>query len=630
MNEQEALDLIEERNLSSSAEDIMALFPKSIEEYTREDFLDGSAPYDYIYLYRDDKFKQNKLIVKMAAQAKSCGVSNFVGLYKSYLSAKDDADDVGNYTNYPEQPLVLKSGGWICDGNGARTMGERGVLYACPHPIMPVARLCNIDTGIEKIKVAYSRGKRWKTAVFDRKVLSTANKITDLSDVGIAVTSETSKNLVNYFYDLEQLNPDLLPDYECVTHLGWIERGHKREFVPYASDVIFDGEIEYRDRFNSVRSSGDFSTWHNCIVDNIRHNPQVIARIVFAASLASVLIKPFGCNNFWLHLWGESESAKTVLTMCAASIWGDPNIGSMITTFNSTYVGNEKGAAFSGSLPYMLDELQIVDSRRDMDNLIYMLTEGTGRSRGNKQGGLDKVPTWKNCIVSTGERPINSGNSNGGAVNRVIECECKTPFFTDPRMVARTVQSNFGFFGWAFIGYLTDGENLQRAEELFERFYRELTEMKITQKQAQSAALILAADTLACELEFDESTALTVSEIAEFLKTKDAVSTNPRGYEYICEQVAANQLHFLPNERPQEIWGTIEADDTAYIINSVFVKLCNDGGYNPAALLSWLGEQKIIERRDGRNTVPKRVGGILTRCVHITLGYNQREELPEL
>ena len=279
----------------------------------------------------------------------------------------------------------------------------------------------------------------------------------------------------------------------------------------------------------------------------------------------------------------------------------------------------------------MLDELQIVD-KKDMDALIYMLTEGAGRSRGNKNGGLDLVPHWKNCSISPGEKPINSGRSNGGAVNRVLECECKNKFFEQPRKAAAFVQQHYGIFGKIFVLTLQKEGMIKHAEELLEKYTEELTSRKITQKQAQSAALILTADALAVELAFDEETQLTVDEIADFLKTKDEVSANPRAYEYVCEQVASNQMHFIPNDRPIDLWGVLDNNGGVYIIKSVFMRLCDEGGFNAVPLLSWLNDRGLIERSAGKNTIAKRIGGVVTRCVHLTLADKDEddEELPEL
>lgn len=632
MDKTEAEALCKAAGASEDTAEVLAeLFPKKIEEYTKSDFLDSDRPYEYVFLYKDNKFMQQKLITKMSEQAKKVGVRNFPTLYKAYVSGKPDGapNDVCNYTDFPMQPLALPCGKWVCDVGGVRTFNEYGgTNWACPHPIMPVERLNNIDTGIEKVRIAFRREKGWRTIIVERKTISATNKITELSDYGIAVTSETARNLVNYFYDIEQQAGELIPTRECVTHLGWIDRGEGAEFVPYVEDIVFDGEADYKKRYAAITLKGKFDEWLDFIDQNIRRNPDIIARIVFAASLASVLVKPLFCNCFWLHLWGESESAKTVLMMCAASIWGNPTISQYITTFNSTYVGNEKGAAFCGSLPYMLDELQIVD-KKDMDALIYMLTEGAGRSRGNKNGGLDLVPHWKNCTISTGEKPINSGRSNGGAVNRVLECECKNKFFEQPRKVAAFVQQNYGIFGKIFVLTLQKDGVMKHAEELLEKYTDELTARKITQKQAQSAALILTADALACEIAFDEDTQLTVDEIADFLKTKDEVSANPRAYEYVCEQVASNQMHFIAGDRPIDLWGVLDNNGGVYIIKSVFMRICDEGGFNAVPLLSWLNDRGLIERNGKNMTVPKRIGGVLTRCVHLTMS-EQTDEFPEI
>ena len=624
-----------------TAKHLAELYSKNIEDYTREDFLDGSEPYDYIYLYRENKFQQNKLLSKMSAQAKKCGVTNFIALYKAYLSTRDEPDDtLGNVTNFPAQPLTLKCGNWECDMGGVRMRSDKGVVYACPHPIMPVARMCNIDTGIEKIKVAFSRGKVWRTAVFDRKTISSANKITDLADVGISVTSETARNLVNYFYEVEQANPQLLPEVECVTRLGWIDRGAGREFAPYAKELVFDGESEYRKKYDSVRERGSFDVWFDCISKNIRRN-NVIARVTFASSLASVLAKPLGCNCFWVHLWGETESAKTVLAMCAASVWGNPEIGAYISTFNSTYVGMEKASAFFNSLPYIVDELQIVDSRRDMDNIIYMLTEGCGRTRGNKQGGLDNTSEWRNCVITTGERPINGARSGGGSVNRVVEAECKEKFFgspdkpqfDDPRTVANTVKANYGLFGVMFVKLFT-AQYEEKAEEWYKEYYDELANVRgIAQKQAQAGALILTADAVATDMIFDDGCQLTVDEIAQFLKTKDEVSVNPRAYEFVCEYIAANQVKFGLSEKPTEIWGEFDGE-SVYCIKSKFDQICAEGGYNAASLLSWLSDRGLIRRTDKKHmTVKKRIGNAIVRCIHMTLSdcadVEDADEYPE-
>ena len=186
--------------------------------------------------------------------------------------------------------------------------------------------------------------------------------------------------------------------------LGWID-GYG--FSPYVEDLVFDGDLSYKHFFESVRTHGNFGKWLD-LVSGIRHGG-VIARLVLAASFASVLVKPCGALPFFVHLWGGTEAGKTVALMLAASVWASPKMGDYIHTFNSTSVGQELSAGFVNSLPLILDELQIVGDKKDFDKTIYLLAEGVGRSRGAKSGGLQKVSSWKNCILTNGEQPIRLG-----------------------------------------------------------------------------------------------------------------------------------------------------------------------------------------------------------------------------
>lgn len=593
---------------------------KPVSDYTKEDFLTGTEPYEYCCAFIDDPFEFERAKARVTEQAAKLKIRSFMTLLGNYCRKyAKNLSETFTATNFPMQPVQLICGNYICDYTGVSLDGET----VCPHPIMPIMRLCNIDTGVEKIKIAYSRGGRaFRYLIVDRKTISSANKIVDLSDSGIAVTSESAKALVKYFAKIEQLNPELLPETECVTRMGWITQADEQlDFAPYIDSIAFDGEAEYKKHYDSVKAVGDVRKWYEVIYHNIRLK-SVAARMVFASSLASVLVKPLGCNCFWVHLWGETESAKTVLAMTAASIWGNPEIGDYIMTFNATTVGMEKTAAFYNNLPYILDELQIINDKRDLDNLIYMLTEGSGRSRGNKLGGLDAVPKWKNAVITTGERPITTARSGGGSVNRVIEIECKEKFFDDPRHVANTVKANYGAFGKMFVQKLIK-DGFGHAEELFDSYQKKLiADYDIMQKQAQSAALILTADTLMCEMLGVEETALKTEEVAEFLKTKASVSVNPRAYEHICSFVALNSTRFVYNpDKPIDQWGVLPGDkQSVYIAVPVFRKVCEEEGYHSQALLSYLRDNRLIELdKAGKNSVNKKVNGLSTRCIHMTL-----------
>lgn len=589
-----------------------------IETYTREDF-DTPAPYEAV-LAIANPFERDVAAKRMAQYASAVGFKGFQRRLRLYKESKQNAAKalyLGNITEFSGQPLELDSGEWQCDDFGiTRRNGYGGEVIACPHPLLPVERLINVDTGAEKLKLAFCKGdKRWRHVTAEKSVLASNQKILQLSDMGIAVTSENSRALVRYISDLENLNYDLIPEFKSVSRLGYIpEEG----FSPYVDGLLFDGDANFRHIFNAVKSQGSRQAWFET-AGTIRKG-NVMARVVLAASFASVLVQPCGALPFFVHLWGgESGTGKTVALMLAASVWGSPEMGRYIQTFNSTAVGREKLAAFLNHLPLCVDELQLArDSRGRLNFDIYALAEGVGRTRGTRSGGVEQTPTWANCILTTGETPITGMGSGAGAVNRVIEMECRATekIMEDGHTVSSMVKKNYGFAGREFVSKLYEEGNTERCASLFKEFFHALSENDTTEKQAMAAAVVLTADALATEWLFQDDRALKPEEIAPFLASKAAVSIGERGYKYMCGWVTQNANKMRPHTEQGDVYGLLQ-NDTAYIISNVFRQAAEDGGFSPAALLSWLKQQGLLETESsGKGTTKrKRVNGVLTNCV---------------
>jgi hypothetical protein len=315
--------------------------------------------------------------------------------------------------------------------------------------------------------------------------------------------------------------------------------------------------------------------------------------------------------------------------MAAASVWGDPHWQGQayIQTFNATQVGLERSAAFFNHMPYMIDELQLLKDPHGKNkfDIVYLLSEGRGRTRGNKLGGIDLTPTWANCIITTGETPLTTESSGAGAINRVISIECspESPIVTNGNELVSLLYKNYGFAGKEFVSRLYEpGElNITLAQDTYNRFFKELSEGKSTEKQAMAAAAILTGDALATKWIFQDEQALTAKDISKFLATKDEVNIGERGYHYICDWVAqnANKMREQTGDDRGDVYGTIE-DNVAYIIATVFDKACRDGGFDPHPLRSWMLKKGLLKAGASRSTVTKRIGSVsVVRCVAVIL-----------
>lgn len=589
------------------------------------------VPYETI-LAIANPFERQVAQKELSDYAKNLGIglNDFKALFKAYLESKNQENNTvyyDNFTAFPGQPMVLDAGSWQCDESGVWKRGIAGEVYACPHPIMPVERLINLDTGTEKLRLAFSKGSgKWRSVIADKSVVASRQRVVQLADQGIGVTSENAGDFVQYISDIEALNYDNIPEKKSVARLGYIE---DEGFSPYVPGLVFDGDNRYKKIFRSVKSHGDRKEWYELAL-KVR-NTNVTARIMLAASFASVLVHPCGSLPFFVHLWGgESGTGKTVALMLAASVWANPDRGQYVQTFNSTQVGHEKLAEFLNNLPLCLDELQLSKDARGRTRFdVYALAEGIGRTRGNKQGGVDHTPTWSNCILTTGETPITTASSGAGAINRVIDIECKPgeKIFEDGHFVSSTIKANYGFAGQEFVERLyADNDNIDRCAALYGQFFKVLSDTGATEKQAMAASVVLTADKLATEWLFCDRKELTAQDISPYLANNSDVSVGERGYAYMCDWVAKNANKMRVTSEQGDVYGLVQ-DDKAYIIRSVFNRAAEDGGFSPTALLSYLKQKGLIETRGRNMTRCKRINGIRVECVCLSLGKDDEADL---
>ena len=590
-----------------------------IPEYTAEQFTNTSAPYEWLYKYKDNKFILRQLSERMKMQAGAVGVKSFMSIWNNYreMMAQKEGIVIDNATNFDRQPLELFSGQYTCEDDGITIPDRFGYeQFVCRHAIMPCQRLVNIDSGEERLKIAYKKGRQWRELIAEKSTIASSSSIIQLSANGVLVNSDNAKALSTYLLEMEQLNYDYIPEQKSVGRLGWVG---KHGFSPYVEDLVFDGESNFKNIFAAVRPCGDRNKWVE-LMRKVRAE-KTPARLFIAASFASAILEPCGLLPFFLHAWGGTENGKSVGLMMAASVWASPKMGDYITTFNSTTVGQEMMATFLNSLPMCIDELQIQASAnvKDFDKLIYQLTEGVGKTRGAKAGGLQRTNTWRNCMITNGEQPISSSNSGGGAINRIIEFECSDKIYSDLVGACEVITKHFGWGGAEFILHLQKDGSIARIIELQKDYYNKLLEVDSTDKQAASASAILAADHVVTELIFQDGNNLTVDDMATVMAKKSDVNVNERAYDAVIEMVESNINHFKKNDFGDyscEVWGKLDTE-YYYIIKSIFDREMWNRGYNSAAFLSWAKTKGLLkcDTDKARCTKKERIIGASLNCV---------------
>lgn len=619
-----------ELNAVDSGAAELALVPEY--NYSAEDFA-TPEPYEKLYALRASPFVYEMAKEKMAANAALVGFKSFKSILQKFNKAQLDAKRrnlIPNQTEFDGQSIELNCGTWeSLDWGIFRDLPNGGRECACAHPIMPISRLINIDTGEVKLALAFKppgREKKWRTTIVDKSTVSTARNITSLASQGISVTSNSASALVDYINDMENLNYDVIPEQKSIGRLGYVPG---EGFSPFVDGLVFDGDASFRNLYQAVTSSGSQTEWLQTAMECRRQS--LTARIMLAASFASPILSMVGSLPFFVHLWGvDSGTGKTVALMLAASVWGNPAPGNYVQSFNGTQVGQERTAAFLNHLPMCLDELQLTKDGKGRSSFdVYQLAQGVGRARGKKSGGVEMTPTWSCCFLTTGESPLTSVSAGAGAVNRVIDIECTAghAVLTDGHRISGSLKRNYGWAGQTFVERLyRDDATRETVQEIYNENFRELCSGDSTEKQAMAAAAIITADFLASQWIFrdtmEEAAALVldVKDIREFLASKEAVSAGKRAYDWLCDWVASNVNRFFNPELPLsgDCFGIIE-NNTAYINRSVFNKVVQEAGYSYAATLSYLKSNNLIETRGRAFTKGKRINGVLSECVVLKL-----------
>lgn len=532
-------------------------------------------------------------------------------------------------TSFTGQPLALACGEWIANDAGIYRLKQQGDIvkkeYACKIPIIPAAVLRNIETDTEKVQLAFRRTKsQWSKCVFPRSTISNKNKIIELADFGIAVTSDTAAALVTYLGTCLTNNAETIPIITSIGRLGWVDGA----FVPYAEALTLDNDGQGAELARAVHSKGTLEEWAAYVAPLRKQS--LYLQIVLAAALASVLISKVKALPFVLHLWGGTGTGKTVALKVAASVWGNPE--KYMLTLNGTTNALMGTAALLHNLPLLADELQTIKldtNFQNYDKIIMQLTEGKDRARLSQQSTLKEQKSWNNCFIFTGEEPITQSNSGGGTKNRVIELQCKEQIISNGNAVVNFIDSHYGSAGRAFIEHIASkpAETLQQEFQALQSALLELSGSSA--KQCAALALIALADAYADECIFkDELQVLDLKQLAGIAKSLAEIDSAERAYRYIMNVIAANGDYFARKTQNSDgkecyykpaagaCWGKITNNYIAINKTRLENELAKNGYSLNSMVDTWKSKGYIMARSDGRWTHREHISSESFSSIH--------------
>lgn len=505
--------------------------------------------------------------------------------------------------------------GWIYSEKGISHIDEKKAIptMVCRTPIILTRRLKSMETGEEKIEIAFKRDGQWSTAIFPRSTIFTSRGITVLADLGCTVTSENAKMVVRFLEALEAENIDVVTKADSTSTFGWQTKGR---FLPgHGDDIVLDIEPSLRGWAAAYHTNGTFEGWKETMKP---HRERDKFRFILAASFSAPLLRIIQQRIFLVYNWGGSKGGKTAALKAALSAWGDPE--RLMVNFNATQVALERMAGFYNDLPLGIDERQLAGQKQEsLEKIVYMLASGTGRARGSKGGGLQTLNTWRTVALATGEEPLSTETTQTGVSTRVLEIY-GGPFADEKSasLMHQQAGSNCGWAGPEFIKRVMETDE-RTITDLYDKMVEEVYRVANGTSGSHIAGIsaVALADAMIETWIFSEdvpeqrvsengkqelivspeswkrSVEMAHSIIQEQLAAGVA-DVNENATQYIVDWIVSNRQYFGEKAIGTCLGIISDTQNKVYIFPSILNQALSKAGYSPRKTLKYWADNNII------------------------------------
>lgn len=544
----------------------------------------------FIDLFNLSDVEQVEKETELYLEAKKLGcLSQFkktLNQYKQVLKGKIRFNGELNLPKCSYDLSGYNMGSYNCNIDGITDKQNYKFSYI---PVLPVERYINQDTGKEKIKLIYYKENRWNEFIVDRSQIAISQKLLLLSDYGLDVNSENVRYYINYFNDI--LNSNDIKKLSSVSHLGWVDD----DFIPYDTKGIFDGADDFKSVYNALYSKGNYNLW----LDTIKEcRKQKEIKLLMAVVLASPLLEKLSIQPFIANFWsGISGNGKTLSSMLAMSIWGNPETGALRFSSNSTQNYYITVASFLRNITCYFDELQVIKNNKyfDLNSLVMDLCNGTEKGRLNKNSQAKDVKSWNCNFLFTNNDRLVKENAGEQVYNRVIDIEVNKTLFDNPHKIADIIKENYGFLGKDYIK-IVKGIGFDKLKERYNQIYNDiLSNTKATDKQASSLSSILLADEIIVKNVFKNEKCLGVDDIIDLVNDRDEIKTSTKAKDYIINIINANSKRFDDMYNNGECWG-IKDEWTCTFNYEILSRELRKGGFEFNTIKKDWADDRFLEK----------------------------------
>lgn len=455
-----------------------------------------------------------------------------------------------------------------------------------------------------------------------------------LGSVGLPVIESDARVAERWLAEFESANGAAIPHEKLARYLGWQPDG---TFIagPEAGTKLEVRYDEQRAPAQAFVTGGTPEGWREAIAA-LESYP--VPRMVIAAALAALLLRPLGIDSFTLDISSRSTKGKTTALQCGCSVWANPSEGAAaISNWRGTAFAIEKRLNLVRGLPTFLDETMAVSDETIIDYLLYQLPMGKGKDR---SGGYAGALPWETILLSSGERSILSYTRNQGAAARAL-CTTEAPFGDNGGEAARLahdgVFANYGHAGPRFAELVRKGLAREGGLERLRLRHKALAaqyagDSAMTGRRAPMVAVLALAEAMACETGILPYEPLPAAVWAQTFTTSASTDNQPEmAMDVVREYIAAHSFELFPGRNPEDRppvrgWlGAMKLRDGRTHIGILPERLRGilaDAGYSLDAVLgTWISAGYLVEATDrGRPTYRPlvKIDGRPVRCFLFT------------
>lgn len=486
------------------------------------------------------------------------------------------------YSNLPEGVQNMYIGeGWIATDDGVIKFEDSGrtvkKIEACMYPILVSKLYRPLDNAASgatrRVEVHFGSEEGWQKATVEREVISNANKIISLSNMGAGVTSDNARQCVNFMASMmkESSRRGALKIVNTLNKLGW-DKDFKN-FLPYTTDdYVFERQDELPDMMAALSEQGNSKEWYEKFKE-IRALNYMPFKLATAALLASVILPMLPKqDSFIANLYGGSGYGKSAMLSIVCTIFSnmDNKSGGIFLDSDNTQTSLELTCDTFNNFPVILDDVSKgdQDKKRKFQEAVMMIANGRGKNRATKDLKQRKRYTFSLTALVSSEQVITKDYTTNGSIYRVLPKQVEEYFpYLDKKKYPNLeniedliwfFQNNYGHCGRDFVEQVKklgqqkimerNKKNLKKARKLAKENGRE-------GRQATSIAILLTADEIATEFLFKDGQKFSDEELLDIMVKPDEADQYMRFYYTVIERCISSPGKVEGFTAPEDIRG---------------------------------------------------------------------------